>query len=475
MTTATRAKKKKKNQQEPESTPETCPAVQEAASTRAVKLREILALALAITAVMAILSLLTYHPEDIPGEAYLINHTGHGLVHNYCGKVGAWFAFQLFTFIGYSAYMLTVLFFGWSCALFVRREVRDLPLKITGMFFLTGAGAAFLSLTFRNSLSIPTAGGLFGEAFAQWLQTYLGHVGSYLFVTLVSAMAFILATDWMFYDVVKQLITNAKNRRETAGENQVFIPDESPDAILADEEPFLPEDETDEDEKEIASDMQAEQEFLDEELKRIERESIGAEKRRVKEEAKAARKKKSKKISDGEYILPSTDLLSTAKVFDLSKENSIIATKARIIEETLKSFNIDAKVVNVERGPVITQFEMELAAGIKVNRVLGLQDNLAMNLKAAKLRVIAPIPGKSTVGIELPNMYKEEVRLKELLDTCIDKVKKFALPIMLGKDSRGAPILHDLRNMPHLLIAGATGSGKSVCLNSIILSLLITR
>ena len=139
------------------------------------------------------------------------------------------------------------------------------------------------------------------------------------------------------------------------------------------------------------------------------------------------------------------------------------------------SFKIEARVVEIQKGPVISMFEMELAPGIKVEKLRSLEDDLAIALRARSVRIVAPIPGKNTIGIEVPNPIRETVRLRPLLECSEFTDHKFALPIFLGRDAAGNPMVVDLAKMPHLLVAGATGSGKSVCLNTIISSFLFTR
>ncbi|MDH4128766.1 MAG: DNA translocase FtsK, partial [Spirochaetota bacterium] len=145
------------------------------------------------------------------------------------------------------------------------------------------------------------------------------------------------------------------------------------------------------------------------------------------------------------------------------------------LEETLMEFNIEARVNHVARGPVITRYEVLLAPGIKVSRIVSLQDNIALSLAASKIRVVAPIPGKSAVGIEIPNKHRTSVTLGDLLNCSEYKKHNYHLPIALGKGISGRTIIADLVTMPHLLIAGATGSGKSVFVNTLICSLLYSK
>lgn len=171
------------------------------------------------------------------------------------------------------------------------------------------------------------------------------------------------------------------------------------------------------------------------------------------------------------YELPPLELLDAAPV-STGGNPAHLEKRARTLENTLAEFSIQGKVVHIERGPRITQFEMSLAPGIKLSRVSGLADNLAMALKAPSVRIIAPIPGRDTIGIEIPNIDQELVALIEIVEAVSREKRKQMLPLCLAKDVAGKPIVADLAKMPHLLIAGATGSGKSVCINSIIMSFL---
>jgi S-DNA-T family DNA segregation ATPase FtsK/SpoIIIE len=156
-------------------------------------------------------------------------------------------------------------------------------------------------------------------------------------------------------------------------------------------------------------------------------------------------------------------------------EDDKLREVAAQIEKALGDFGISVKVVGIHPGPVITQYEIALEIGLRVAKVTALSDDLALQLKVPSVRVVAPLPGKNTVGIEVPNDHRDVVRLKELILAAGGRSGKAKLPLFLGKDTEGRPLVHDLADMPHLLIAGRTGTGKSVCLNSIILSLLLVR
>lgn len=172
------------------------------------------------------------------------------------------------------------------------------------------------------------------------------------------------------------------------------------------------------------------------------------------------------------YEFPSLNLLKEVEVTNTSSKGKEIKDNIKIIQDTLNNFGVDAKVIGVNSGPTITSYEISLAAGVKVSKILSLSDNLALALATTDIRILAPIPGKSAVGIEVPNKNKDTLLLKEILDSDEFRNLKSKLPLALGKDVTGNTIISSIANMPHLLIAGATGSGKSVCINTIIMSIL---
>lgn len=173
------------------------------------------------------------------------------------------------------------------------------------------------------------------------------------------------------------------------------------------------------------------------------------------------------------YKLPPLNLLTTAKKLDHSSLKKDLKLKAEVLEETLLSFGIEAKVGQINCGPTITSFEVHPAIGVKVQKIKTLENDIALNMEAKSIRIIAPIPGKAVVGIEVPNAQAEEVGFKEMLSAYQQGEKKFHIPVLLGKAVNGDYVMSDLTKMPHCIIAGATGSGKSVCINTIVMSILI--
>ncbi|MEM8781589.1 MAG: DNA translocase FtsK 4TM domain-containing protein [Planctomycetota bacterium] len=176
-----------------------------------------------------------------------------------------------------------------------------------------------------------------------------------------------------------------------------------------------------------------------------------------------------------EYAFPSLDLLEDPEGSFQTEMEFLIREQAQSLEMALQQYKIDGTVVNIDSGPVITLFEVRLAPGTKVARINAVDSDIARALKAPNIRVVPNMAGKDTVGIEVPNAEKERVRMKELMSSDPDKLAKMKLPMFLGKDASGNPLVQDLNAMPHMLIAGTTGSGKSVCMNSIIMSFLYTK
>ena len=171
------------------------------------------------------------------------------------------------------------------------------------------------------------------------------------------------------------------------------------------------------------------------------------------------------------YKIPPLELLQTPSNIKMDNQEEVLE-KAKKIEQTLEDFGIQGKVVQINTGPTITSYEVQPAAGVKVSRIVNLADDLSLNLASSEIRIQAPIPGKSVVGIEVANEIKEEVLLKEILVSDDFSHFKSKLPLVLGKNINGSPVISAINKMPHLLIAGATGSGKSVCINTLLISLL---
>jgi S-DNA-T family DNA segregation ATPase FtsK/SpoIIIE len=177
-------------------------------------------------------------------------------------------------------------------------------------------------------------------------------------------------------------------------------------------------------------------------------------------------------VKEGRFHLPSVNLLEDPAASPVSADDANLMAQSRLLEKKLQDFGVQGKVAAVSPGPVVTTFEYEPAPGVKINKIVNLSDDLALALRALSIRIVAPIPGKAVIGIEVPNAVREMVRFKSIIVSPAFQQSRSRLTLVLGKDIVGHPVVTDLAKMPHLLIAGATGSGKSVALNTMICSFL---
>ena len=176
-----------------------------------------------------------------------------------------------------------------------------------------------------------------------------------------------------------------------------------------------------------------------------------------------------------DYELPPIGMLEQGDTLPFEQQKREALIKAEILEKTCKQFGFVVKVVEIETGPVISQYEIDLEPGLRLQKIVALADDLAIAMRVPSVRIVAPIPGKNSVGVEVPNETRQMVRLRGVMEQCDKQIKKMKIPLFLGSDAVGAPMVADLASLPHLLIAGRTGTGKSVCLNAIISSILMTR
>lgn len=191
--------------------------------------------------------------------------------------------------------------------------------------------------------------------------------------------------------------------------------------------------------------------------------------------AKAPAAPPAPKAAKKAFELPSIELLTPGEPIRFEEHEADVRRKATILEKTFANFGFNVKVVEIDTGPVIAQFEVELEAGLRLSKITSLADDLAIALRVPSVRIVAPIPGKNTVGIEVPNKQRQMVRMRDVMEASGELTKKMRIPIFLGQDVSGKPLVTDLTAMPHLLIAGRTGTGKSVCLNTIIGSILMAQ
>jgi DNA segregation ATPase FtsK/SpoIIIE, S-DNA-T family len=428
----------------------------------------------------------SFHATDWPSHAAF----PYPPIQNVCGSVGAYIAYYTFLAIGQGVFPL--LFFGGVCLALLTHHAKlsDVWLRIGGLAILSIGFAALVHSCIPGSRSgFPEGhGGLIGIAAASFLQSHFNTVGTRLILTIAMLVGLLLAADDIVLRapaVAVQAYGSVKIRRPKWKFNFSFpaLPK------LPSLPKFITRDAAEVPKKSARKKLEKE---LDEEIEQSEPEEKPQPPAKVEVKVAEPLPKpradivvklpnmiKPRQVSPpqppkelGEYHLPPWDCLADAEYGFAQSQEKFVREKAAILEQAMKEFNIDARVVEIDTGPVITMYELELAAGVKVSSITALSNDIMRALKAESVRIVAPVPGKDTVGIEAPNEQKEKVRLKELMQSAPDATQKMAIPLYLGKDASGEPLISDLTQMPHCLIAGTTGSGKSVCINSVIMSII---
>jgi len=433
-----------------------------------------------------LISLLTLDPGDPPDAGYPPNET----VQNAGGVVGAYAARGLSVALGLASYVLVLAVLGFGVALLVGRGLADWPFKLVGLALLLGSVAALMrAIGMEFASPLADRGGMVGVIVGDALRGQLG-AGAYILLGALLFAGLFLTAERLPLVVCRRLAAAAVrySRRLWEAPSAPRVPREprpatrrepkvtpAPAAAPA-TEPVAP--------PPAADEVSAEGEAAATRARLAERaEPPPRAKTPVRERARPTRAGGRRgptlepvpSVVPTEYRLPPVDLLDEVHPSEYYESEETIRERAAILERTLDEFGIEAQVVEIDRGPVITVYELEVAAGIKITRVAGLSDDIARALKSQKVRIVAPIPGKSTIGVEVPNQHREIVRLRELIESGVLDRKKMTIPLLLGKDTSGTPLVADLAQMPHLLIAGATGSGKSVCINALLLSMLMTQ
>lgn len=426
-------------------------------------LREAALFVLLAIALFLFIALVTYSIED-PGWS----HTGpREVIHNAAGVVGAWFADVLFYLLGYLAFLLPVMiaYSGW---LVLRGRTGDgeIDFKIIGIrwlgFFMTLAtGCALASLHFVAGSSMPLdGGGILGRWLGDDLASVLGLLGSTLLllavflagITVFSGLSWLGVMDMLGSALLKAYELLAARIKQSIEYRQ-----------------------------ELKQGEQAKQkrvEIIKEAEKKKEQRKMPVRIEPVIKKVELSdRHNKEKQIAlfddvPGDSELPPLRLLDEAIKSDKGLSAEALEAISRLVELKLKDFNIEVEVVAVHPGPVITRFELQPAPGIKASKITALSKDLARSLSVVSVRVVEVIPGKTVVGLEIPNEHREIVSLSEILMSKAYDKSHSPLTVALGKDISGNPVVADLAKMPHLLVAGTTGSGKSVGINSMLMSLL---
>ena len=398
-----------------------------------------------------ILCLGSYNPQDPSFTRFL---PGKVEVHNLIGTFGAYTSDSLFRLIGLSAFFMPVVLFICSFKFFLNGAFRITMPHLGGalLFLLSFSGLSALVVQQVYIYEIPLrAGGLLGEAVHFYLTYYFNLAGTSILLLLMMILAFMLMIHLSLVSIAQWFLDRLKRVWQRlqclfSGLMGRLKPAVKPTqaSISSPREPAL-------------------------EALRIDEPASPPDKARL---PKAKQTHFEFFPVPGTFTLPPLELLDEVERRDTRMKKESLIANAAILEKKLADFGVEGKVVEVHPGPIITLYELEPAPGVKINRITNLSDDLALALKAASIRIIAPIPGKAVIGIEIPNLEREAVHLRDVLDSDNFSESRIKLPIALGVDIMGSPVINDLTRMPHLLIAGTTGSGKSVSLNAMICSIL---
>ena len=388
---------------------------------------------------------------------------------NLCGPIGAFCAYYLLYYLGPGIFVILI---SWSCfsiGSLASRPLNQPVLRFVGLMLLTVVVSSGFYFFWPNSIyGFPIgSGGVLGVGATQFLRSHFASLGTFILITATWIVGVVLLADslvirvsgWLAFGFGKIIGLaapawyTARQQSQTLSEiwqklsSRVQTASSKPSSLRFDSD--------------VHTDAAAEQQVA------------GPAEAVSPETAGPAKSYLPKSYED--YSLPPLELLDEPEYGLSAVQSKVVKAKAAALERLLSEFNINARVVAADTGPVVTMFELELAAGVKVSQITALANDMARALGAGAVRVVAPLAGKHTIGIEVPNSEKEKVRIKNLIQLAGSKPEKMKIPLFLGKDSSGEALIADLTTMPHLLIAGTTGSGKSVCINSIITSILLTR
>lgn len=408
------------------------------------RVREIKGVICLALALFLFLCLLSYSPKD-PSFTHFVAEGNS--THNLTGPFGSYAADAILRLLGVAAFLIPLALLACAFQYFLRPAFFLIAQRVIGFSFLTLAVSGLSAALITGGITVYgeklKAGGLVGAGILRILLGYFNPAGTYIILILILIVALFFTIEFSLVSVSERI---SKRLRQSA-------------AMTRDRLQLLF--------KRIASRPKPEPRLAPV----------------IEQTEPLPKKAKPKKIeqthfdftklkSDGRFQLPPFTLLEESPQKDTRVKRDHLITNSRILEKKLADFGVEARVVEVLPGPVITMYELEPASGVKINRITNLSDDLALALMAPSIRILAPIPGKSVIGIEIPNLKREPVYLKDVLNHDSFTQSSLRLPIALGVDFVGTPVIADLARMPHLLIAGTTGSGKSVALNAMICSIL---
>jgi len=463
------------------------------ASTVSRRVSEFVGVALFAASLIWIVSLASYEPTD---AVWLFSTGSHAVPLNFAGRVGAFLAEVSFQLFGYASYLIPIVMVvvGWNY--FWCRKVDAPATKMTGATLLFGCLSAFLSLVF-GTLEVAgkafQAGGYVGDFMAREFSEYFNRTGSLIIVVTLIALSVILSTQFSFGRVTGAIVGAVRasvgqtlaavrewwetRRREKeradviAKRAQKAAPEPGKKKLAAIKDEY--DDEWDDDEDDLEKDNAPPPAIA----AVTARPAAPGKPPRVAVPAPAAlplsgaeQTAKSAERKKGDFTLPPLALLDASKAERKIDERELM-DGARLLEEKCREFSVEGSVVQIHPGPVVTTFEFKPEAGVKYSKITSLSDDLCLAMQAESV-LIDRIPGKSTVGIQIPNASREGISLRELLESEVYNKSTSKLAIALGKTIHGEPYVTDLATMPHLLIAGSTGAGKSVGMNGMITSIL---
>jgi len=485
------------------------------------RLRDLSALALLAAGLFLIAALATFSPADPPAARVF---PPNSKAVNACGFIGSTIASFLYQTFGLGAWFIVGLMAVFVGSLLRRKPLPDLALRMVGAVVATAGICTLLSMFLGDWIPRPLwgAGGYVGATGQFLAEANLARTGGAILVAAATAAGLFVAADAVVLAFVGAAATaglvivgsgrsllghlrlpRLDRRVPHAAENGSDVGsgvsqsanddrDEEDEEDGDDEEDDSSEFEPtirvksrlrarDDDEEEDESDDEDEGEDSSADATNDDAETDTPPARPVPIRSLASRRKPAAAMLGPEldpgidYALPSIDLLLPTEQLALEAQEQEVRDRARVLEKTFADFGFKVRVVEIETGPVISQYEIELEAGLRLAKISNLADDLAIALRVPSVRIVAPIPGKNSVGIEVPNTERQMVRLREVIEETQSKSRSMKIPIYLGKDVAGNPMVVDMASLPHLLIAGRTGTGKSVCLNSIIVSMLMTR
>ncbi|HWC51826.1 MAG TPA: DNA translocase FtsK 4TM domain-containing protein [Nitrospira sp.] len=436
--------------------------------------REVIGVTLMALSLLTLLSLLSF----VPGEPKVLatpSATVTPPTHNLIGSAGAVFSSLLFSLIGGAAYLFPILLGLLGARCFTQSDLsirlRNAAASLAALLFLSGL--LHLELTAVPTISSGMvlrgqAGGLFGQVMADGLRTYFASTGAHILIIsgFVVALLFtaplslaqiaVHASEWGRKALARLSAVVPRREHETAADLPKPPRQRKAKTIRAVIEEALPEPVDAVPSAAVLPPAVVSPEPVD--VAEPEPDPLAL-----------------KTDDAGDYQLPDADELLTDPSGVLARiTDDELKTQSDILSKALLSFGIEGRVTEVRPGPVVTMYEFEPAPGTKVARIVNLADDLALAMKAISLRIVAPIPGKSVVGIEVPNAQRETVSMKEVAICDAFTRARSKLTLALGKDIFGVPVTADLKTMPHLLVAGATGAGKSVSLNTMLISILLS-